>query len=242
MKSLKDAVTLYRTLAAEALSEFSYSERGEALGRRLDDVAWRLSVKVRPPRTPDPDFRTWEQMGWIDETTDFAAILEEVRAAQADFGRAYLDNIDARLYYGTTAGTDMSMAAYVKAKEAPLVERADQLRAQIQPAWEQISALLGDPEKVEWTAPEIRTAAAMAEMREIYAFPQVTMPKFTDFDTDDIEPWQQQVQGSINEMLPCMAAVRAAHETDFLRDVEAATGFHLPVSDPAASVEDNPTT
>lgn len=79
MKSIKDALTLYRTLAAEALSEFSYSQRGEALGRHLDDAAWRLSMKVRPPRGPAPDYGIWQQVHGID----FASLISEVEAKEA---------------------------------------------------------------------------------------------------------------------------------------------------------------
>lgn len=80
MKSLKDAVDLYRTLIAEGLSEFSYSERGQAIGRHLDDLAWRLSTKVALPRKPTDMSEAWQQVHGID----FADLIAEVEAPLVD--------------------------------------------------------------------------------------------------------------------------------------------------------------
>jgi hypothetical protein len=232
MKSIKDAITLYRTLAAEALSEFSYSERGESLGRRIDDAAWRLSAKVRPPREDALPAGLWQNVGWMDETgIDLGALIKEVDRHSADFARHYLDNIEASISVGPTS------ADVITALFKPTEDRAARQMQEMHDAIAPALAKLGEG-KVEWSVPEIRTA----EMREIYAFPKFDVPKFADFNADGVEPWQEALQDSVNQMLRRQATIRAAYEQDFLRDVEAETGFRLPLSDPAGTVEDNPTT
>jgi hypothetical protein len=232
MKSIKDAITLYRTLAAEALSEFSYSERGESLGRRIDDAAWRLSAKVRPPREDALPAGLWQNVGWMDETgIDLGALIKEVDRHSADFARHYLDNIEASISVGPTS------ADVITALFKPTEDRAARQMQEMHDAIAPALAKLGEG-KVEWSVPEIRTA----EMREIYAFPKFDLPKFADFSATANEiygPEFSRMQDMINDMVRRHSR---EHEWDFLREVEEATGFRHGLSDLPATVEDNPTT
>lgn len=156
---MRDIVNHYRTLVAEALDAIYYDERGEALGRRADDLAGRLARKIRPPRpdAPAPSLEGWQPMGWIDADSlpSFAAFTGVVNNAYTDATQAYLDDIVKRMVV----------------PQAPMPE---------------------------WAS--VRTAEAVAKFRE-------TMPR-TSFDTSGINPWQEQMQESVNNMVDRLVEIQ----------------------------------
>lgn len=184
MKSLKDALTLYRTLAAEALAEFYLSERGQAAGRRLDDVAWRLSTKIRPPRPPRPDF------GGFEHVEDLGAYQEVFAQHYKDLADAVADRFDTIFTEGTSDIPDVF--AKQAADQRPLSQEwadrlTERLAAREQYAFPQVTLpSFADIELQPWQERMQASVNAMVEKARLagegYVFGQVNHPEWIYLD------------------------------------------------------------
>lgn len=209
MKSLKDAVTLYRTLIAEALEEVANHERLENLGRRLDWSAYEWSRKIRPPREAPPVALDFGHFASVPSFLDLYA--REVQGHQADV----IDRLANRLIVGPTSA-DVTTALF-KPKE----DRAKQIFEETSAAWRPLLDKLGEG-KVEWGTSEVRTAESMAAAQESI---RKVVPTFANFNIDGIEPWQEAMQDSVNQMLRRMAelqetGMRTAVQETFIAGVD----------------------
>ena len=194
---MRDIVNHYRTLIAEGLDHVYYHETFEFLGTRIDDAAGRLARRVRPPRpeSPAPSLEGWQPMGWVDETADFRAFPPFPASVMAPF-HAYLDDMTQRLYVGPTS------SEVVGALFKPKVDQAEKMREAMQPMLEKLGEVLGDPDKVEWRAPEIRTAEAVANAQESIRTALNIKPFDVTATPDEIYgPAFENIQSWVNKMV-----------------------------------------
>jgi len=97
MKSLRQAIGLYRTMLSEALyevwAEDRFTDAGHSLGSRLDDAAYTLSRKLRPEQPAGrPLGPEWQDLGWTtDEGVSLAGFHEQIYRPISEALGAYFD-------------------------------------------------------------------------------------------------------------------------------------------------------
>ncbi len=194
---MKDIINHYRTLVAEALESISDYDRLENLGRALDWKAYEWSRKIHPPRadSPAPSLEGWQPLGWTTERPSFAHFEPEMNLSEL---QDQINRLAERTAFPQhVMQVDSSIESYFAAKEAPLRERADQLREALLPALEKIGEVLGKPDMLEWRTPEVRTVEAMDAMRHALNIKPFEPPPVADLVS---------MQDMINQ------AIRAAEE------------------------------